>query len=187
MTTKTLRTGSHLLGCSCLIVFTVCSEVFGQVFLSQQEALRLAFPTASTLERETVFLTDPQVRAIESKSRSRVESRVVTYYVAKDSSAVLGYAFFDRQTVRTMPATYMAVVAPDTSIQRVEILAFEEPEDYLPPWRWLSQFDGKSLNDELWVKRDIPNLSGATISAYTITAGLRRILATFAEAIPKEK
>lgn len=187
-----MRINTYILGRSLWlmlpVVFTAgLRTAEGQLYLTQEGALKLAFPTADSIERKTVFLTDKQAEAIQLKARAEVESKIVTYYVARDPENVLGYAFFETQIVRTMPETSMAVVDPDGSLRTVEILAFYEPGDYLPSRRWLSQFDKKTLNDDLWVKRGIQNISGATLSAHSIAEGVRRVLATFAIAIPKEK
>ncbi|MEE9187015.1 MAG: FMN-binding protein [Bacteroidota bacterium] len=178
---------STWIGALILVAFTApLRPADGQVYLTQQEALKLAFPDALSIDRKTLFLTDEQVETIQSSARAKVESKIVTYYVARGSEEVLGYAFFEMQIVRTMPITYMAVVAPDSSLRAVEILAFHEPQDYLPSERWLSQFEEKTFDDDLRVKRGIRNISGATLSAYSIAEGVRRVLATFAAAIPKE-
>ena len=158
----------------------------GQVYLTQEEALELVFPNALSVERKTIFLTDDQREAIQSMARAKVESKIVTYYLAKSAERVLGYAFFETQIVRTMPEIYMAVIDPDGSLRTVEILAFYEQEDYLPSKRWLAQFDKKTLSNDLWVKHAIRNISGATLTAHSIVEGVRRVLATFAVAILKE-
>ena len=111
---------------------------------------------------------------------------MVTYYVGKSTRGIHGYAFFETHIVRTMPETFMAVVNPDGNLKFVEILAFYEPEDYLPPRRWLDLFRGRKLGDDLWVKRGIRNITGATLTTQAITDGIRRILATFRVAIKKE-
>jgi hypothetical protein len=150
-----------------------------QVYLTRSEALTRAFPSATTIERKTVFLSDEQVRAIQHRGRTKVESKVVTYYQATAHDSTLGYAFLETQNVRTMPATYMVIVNPDASVERIEILAFYEPEDYLPPSRWLRQMSNKQLDDDLWLKRGIRTISGATLTAQAIVDGTRRVLATF--------
>ncbi|MGH2567139.1 MAG: FMN-binding protein [Bacteroidota bacterium] len=165
----------------------VPGSLLGQVYLTRDEALKLYFPEALSVERKTVFLTDRQVDLIQSRARAKVESKVLTYYVGRSAVGVQGYAFFETQTVRTMPETYLVVVDPDSSVRAVEMLAFYEPEDYLPPNRWLGLFSNKTLRDDLWLKRGVQNIVGATISAQSITDGVRRILATFEVAVPKER
>ena len=84
-----------------------------------------------------------------------------------------------------MPVVYLVVVDPDTSVRAVEILAFHEPDDYLPTEGWLSQFEGTSLHEDLWLKRGIQNVVGATLTAQTLTRGVRKVLALFEVAVPK--
>ena len=62
----------------------------------------------------------------------KVPSAVWTYYVGLASGAVTGYAYFDTHVVRTMPETMMAVLTPEGSVRSAELLAFAEPDDYLP-------------------------------------------------------
>ena len=63
--------------------------------------------------------------------------------------------------------------------ERVELLAFFEPPDYEPPARWLNQFKGRRLNDDLYLKRGLRNISGATLTAQSFADGVRRALAVF--------
>lgn len=134
------------------------------------------------IQRETIFLTDRNVEEIQLKAKAKVESKIVTYYASPK-----GFAFFETRTIRTMPATFIVVVNPKGSVEAVEMMAFYEPEDYLPPKRWLKTFFGKTTDDDLWLKRGIYNISGATLSAQAVTESVRRILATFELAIHKEQ
>lgn len=152
---------------------------FGQVYLTRDEALHLAFPEGTRVERKTLFLSDEQVERIQQLAKARVESKVVTYYVGAADTGIVGYAFFETHIVRTMPETFMAVIHRDGTVGMVEILAFYEPEDYKPSKRWLSQFENEKLSEDLWLKRGIRTISGATLTAHAITEGVRRMLATF--------
>lgn len=157
-----------------------------QVFSTRDEAINRLFP-GRTIVRKTLFLTDLEKEAIEQKVGASVESKVVPYYIALGKEGVEGYLFFDTRIVRTMPETFMVAIRPDTTIARVEILAFHEPADYLPGERWLQLFSGRRLTDDLWVKRTIPNITGATLSTRSINDGVRRFLAVFESAVPKEQ
>jgi hypothetical protein len=65
----------------------------------------------------------------------------------------------------------------------VHLLAFHEPAEYLPPARWLAQFDARGLDDELSLRRGIAGIAGSTMTASAITAAVRRVLAIHALAI----
>lgn len=155
--------------------------------MKQDEALKIAFPEAVSVERKTLFLSPKQIEAIEKLAKSKMEYRVITYYVGRNKKEFMGYAFFESHVVRTMPETFMVVLAAEGTVRSVEMLAFYEPEDYLPPKKWLGLFDNKKLDQELWIKRGIKNITGATLTTQAITDGIRRILATFDIAIKEEK
>lgn len=153
-----------------------------EVSLSQAEALALAFPGAR-VERHSLFLSADEARRIERRARVKVASRLMIVYLAWRGDRMAGAAFFDTRTVRTMPAVLMVVVAPDTTVDRVEVLAFHEPPDYRPIPRWLGLFRRRRLDDALWSGRGIRNLSGATLTARAVTESTRLALAVFQEIV----
>jgi hypothetical protein len=62
----------------------------------------------------------------------------------------------------------------------VEVIAFGEPEDYLPRRNWLNLFVGRRLDDELVVGRRLAHVTGATLTTRTIAEAVRRVLAVHA-------
>jgi len=147
--------------------------------LTQDEALRLAFPGADAVERRTAYLDDAQLaraRALAG-SDADVESGVVVHYVAIRGGAPLGAAYFDAHRVRTLPEILMIVVGLDHRVRRVEVVHFSEPPEYLPPAGWLGQFKNRALDGELSQQRGIANITGATLTARAVTSAARRVLA----------
>jgi hypothetical protein len=148
-----------------------------KVFLTREEALKLAFPGAA-IERRTAYLTEDQQREAQRLAGSEAPpAALVTYYVASKSGRLVGSAYFDTHVVRTMSESVMVVVDPAGAIGRIEVLSFSEPEEYLPRTRWYRQFDGKRLDDELSLKRGIRPVTGATLTAHATTDAARRTLA----------
>lgn len=158
-----------------------------QVLCTQSEALARAFPNATKTLRRTLFLTQAQTEAIEKAAQSKLESKLVTFYVDSTASGPTGYVFFDKSTVRTKDEVLMIVLTREGAVAAVEVLAFYEPFDYLPPPRWLKLFQEKILNDNLWPNRDIHAITGATLSVRAVTFSVRRVLATFAVAVSPRK
>jgi hypothetical protein len=156
-----------------------------KVFHSQREALELAFPEADRIESTTSILSEGQVESIERRARSPVESRIVKLYSGWQADRLLGYAFIDVHTVRTLPEAFMVVLDPDGRVRSLRVLAFHEPLDYLPTERWYEQFDRKTLEEPLRLGSDIHGILGATLSARAVTASVRRALA-FYEVLVRE-
>jgi len=147
-------------------------------FVTRAQALAEAFPGART-ESKSFVLTDAQARAIQERARVKLASKLVSAVTAWRGDTLAGTAFFDSRLVRTMTAVFMVTVAPDTTVGRVEVLAFHEPPEYKPSERWLGQFQRHRLDDRLWPRADIRNLSGATISSRAVTETTRWALACY--------
>ncbi len=161
------------------LVVACAGSAEAQVHLTQEDALRVAFPEPAEIERRTAFLSDADLgRARELAGEEvQIEGRVVTYYVGTLEGRPLGVAYFDAHRVRTLPEVLMIVVTPEARIERIEILAFKEPPEYLVPTSWLQQIVGRRLSDELSVKGSIVNMTGATLTSRAITGASRRVLA----------
>jgi electron transport complex protein RnfG len=147
-----------------------------KVFLTVDEALRLAFPGCA-VERQTVFLTAEQQARARQLAGSEIKSGLVNPYHATRQGKDAGTAYFDTHVVRTLSETLMIVVDPQGKVARVEVLAFAEPEDYLPPGRWYGQFLGQGLGDELALGHHIRSVTGASLTARATTDAVRRVLA----------
>lgn len=154
--------------------------------LSLQEALAGAFPPPAAVERRTAFLTAQDLGAIQARAGrdAPVTQRVVTYYLARKDGKPVGVAYFDSHRVRTLNEVVMIVVAPQDGgkagkdrIRSVEVLRFAEPPEYHASDPWLDQFKGKSLDQELSLKRSIANMTGATLTSNAIVRATRRVLA----------
>ncbi|KAB2956583.1 MAG: FMN-binding protein, partial [Thermoanaerobaculia bacterium] len=140
------------------------------------EALALAFPGAA-VERRTVFLTTGQRARAEQLAGAPPASAIVHPYEATRDGRRLGTAYFDTHLVRTLQETVMVVVDAQGQVARVEVLAFDEPPDYLPRAEWYRQFDGRALDAELDLRRAIRPVTGATLTARATADAVRRVLA----------
>jgi hypothetical protein len=149
-----------------------------EVFKTKNVLLNEVFADCDTVIRKTAFLTKTQVRAIEKLGRAKLKSRIVNYYQALKADSVRGYAYFETEIVRSKSATYVVVLNMNANIEKVETLAFYEPTDYLPRPKWFELFSGRKLDNQLWPKRAIDNVTGATLTVQAVTGGVRRVLAT---------
>ena len=158
------------------LLLLAAAPLSAKVFLTQAEALKLAFPGAA-IERRTAFLTEAERQEAARLAGGPPPSALAVSYVATKEGQFVGTAYFDTHVVRTQNETVMVAVSPASAITRIEILSFSEPEEYLPREHWYAQFPGKVLDDELAVRRGVRPVSGATLTARATTEAARRILA----------
>lgn len=150
-----------------------------KVLLARDEALQLAFPAAERVEARDFVLTDEQHDRIQKMARAPLDSSLVTFYVGWKDGAPTGYAMFDTNTVRTYPETFVVVLGLDGKVQSTHLVAFHEPTEYMPTQRWLDTFTGRQLDEDLEVGGSVAAITGSTLSTRAVTAGIRRVLATW--------
>lgn len=148
----------------------------GKVFLTIEEALALAFPGCE-VEQQTAYLSKEERAEAERLSGVDVPQAVLRYWVAHRGGELVGTAYAEAHKVRTLKESVMVVVDPRARIARFEVLAFGEPEEYIPRGSWYQQLVGHPLDDELQLGRGIHAVSGATLTARASTGAARRILA----------
>ena len=101
----------------------------------------------------------------------------LTYYSVVVGDTLAGVAFVDRHVVRTASETVLIALDGEGSVLAVEILAWNEPEDFLPSRRWLETVHGTRQADSVRPGDAVPRIAGATLSGQAITAAVRRALA----------
>lgn len=144
-------------------------------------AQNLADPVAITertfgtksIETKNIILSDAQIGQLSTASKQKIDTKLYRIFIAKNGSKVAGYGVLINKKVRTKNAVTLYLITTDEKIKAIEIVAFNEPIEYLPSKTWLDLFDDKSANNTLMLNQDIPTKTGATLSAKTITDGAR--------------
>lgn len=167
----------RIVACAGVLLCSIPVQAHAQGTLTQDEALRLAFPPPLSVERRTAYFDEAQLARASELAGAAVSQSVITYYVASNRGSV---AYFDNHRVRTHGEVLMIVVDREDRIVRIEVLRFAEPPEYRAPDRWLALFAGRALTPSLSLKRDIPNMTGATLTAQAVTSASRRVLALHA-------
>ena len=162
-----------------LLCLLAAAPAASEVFLSQREALALAFPGADRIERKSTVLDDAQARVVEQLSGAPLESRRVTLHAGWRDDVLRGYALIDVHTVRTLPEAFLIVLSADGVVTGLRMLAFYEPSEYKPGERFLAQFDARQLGPELRLGGTIHGIAGSSLSARAVTTGVRRSLALY--------
>jgi len=158
------------------VAVVAAAPAAAKVFLSVDEALKLAFP-ACQVERRTAYLTPAQIRRVKDLAGGEAPSALVSYHAATRDGQPVGTAWFDTHKVRTLPETLMIVVDAQGKVARIEVISFREPAEYMPRGPWYAQFLGRRLDADLQLKAGIRPVTGATLTARATTDAVRRVLA----------
>lgn len=161
-----------------ILGFFLPLALWSGVIQTVEEAVETGYPGAA-VQKRNLLLTSEEGAAVEKAAGTRLASKIVTVYDVKKEGKVLAHGILRTGPVRTKTQALLVFVNPAGTVDRAVVLAFYEPGEYLPPERWMKLLEGKSSADPLLPKRDLPNLTGATLSARAAAREVRTALAVW--------
>ncbi len=127
---------------------------------------------------EELLLVSVQISdALNSQLKTKISDK--NFYKIVSDKNLLGYAFIDKAPSKVDEFDYLVLFDKDLIIKKAKVLIYRE--DYggeIGSKRWLRQFIGKTTHDKLIYKKDIIAISGATISANSMTVAINNLLKT---------
>jgi Na+-translocating ferredoxin:NAD+ oxidoreductase RnfG subunit len=159
-------------------VFLLAATAFimqAETYLTEDQAAAVLFPGVKMTSHWT-DLSAQEMKMLELASGQTSSSSRVRVWWGPAGQAL----FMDSVLGKQEFITYAVAVNPDGKIKGVEIM--DDREIYGAQIRdktWLQNFVGKSAKDPLTLGKDIPDISGATLTARHVTEGVRRILQTY--------
>lgn len=151
-----------------VLPLTISAQVLGDPVALTQRTFG-----SKSVDQQNIILSEAQVQQLSKASQQTIETKLYRLYIAKNEAKTLGYGVLLNKKVRTKTAISLYLIGIDGKIKSIEIVAFNEPIEYLPAKTWLDGFDNKSGSNTLRLNQDIPTVSGATLSARAITDGSR--------------
>lgn len=154
---------------------TACAEKF----LTPEQAVRLAFPEAQ-YRRETVRITPDQKKQIEKQSGIRGVPKEQSLWLALRGSNIVGLLVIDQVVGKHEYIDYAVALETNGTVRQLEILEYREHYGgEVRNVKWREQFRGKTSQSPLTLRKDVYNITGATLSCRHVTQGVKRVLATF--------
>lgn len=160
-----------------VVSMMTAATLYAGKFPSADEAARQLL-IGSTYERETLLLTKAELASSAELAAKEIPSALVTRYVIRnEAGGIVGYAYLDKHLVRTLPQTLIVAVDADGILVRMKVLAFREPAEYIARDGWMEQFCGKTVEDQIRMKKNVDGITGATLTARAVSQCARRTLA----------
>ncbi len=149
-----------------------------QVYLTEEQALRLVFPKVTEIVEDVIVLTSEEKRLLENRLRRRFFEDRFKVYIGKKKGKVRGYAIIGEEIGKFHPFTFIVGVRPNGKISHVAVLVYRESRgSEIARKRFLYQFIGKRSKHPLRINKDIINITGATMSVNVMCVGIRKALA----------
>ena len=148
-----------------------------EIFLTEDEALKLMFPKSERIRKDLIRLTSEKKTQIEERIGWKFPEESFEVYVGETGTQVDGYALIQNTIGKHKPMTYMVGVDAQGRVSNVELLIYREARgSEVRTKRFNVQYEGKTVFDPVRINKDIVNISGATMSVRSISAGVKRVL-----------
>ena len=148
-----------------------------EVFLSEEEAVKLMFPRSERIKKDILRVPTDKKMAIEERIGWKFPEDAFEVYIGETGTQVDGYALVQNTIGKHKPMTYMVGVDAHGRVSNVELLVFREARgSEVRTKRFNAQYEGKTVLDPVRINKDIINISGATMSVRSMSAGVKRVL-----------
>jgi len=161
-----------------LILFCI-TQLNAKVLISPIEAMQENYGVDTVVSKKNILLNNTQFQTIQKNAHVKLNTKIYRIFTAKgDDDRVIGYGILINKKVRSKNAVVLYFIKNNT-LQGIEIIAFNEPKEYTPSKSWSEQFIDTKTTTMLQLNRDIPSISGATLSARAVTDGSRVAFALY--------
>jgi len=148
-----------------------------EVYLKEDESLKIMFPKSEQVRKELIKLSPEKKSLIEERIGWKFPEETFEVYIGETGTQVDGYALVQNTIGKHKPMTYMVGVDNKGLVSDVELLIFREARgSEVRQKRFNAQYEGKSVLDPVRINKDIINISGATMSVRSMSAGIKRAL-----------
>ena len=148
-----------------------------EIYFTEEEAAKVMFPNSEKIRKDTLVLTAEQKALVEQAIGWKFPETSFAVYIGETHGNIDGYAVIQNTIGKHRPITYMVAVDLEGEVMNFEVLVYREARgNEIATKRFNFQYQRKTLADPVRINRDIINITGATMSVRSASAGVKRAL-----------
>jgi hypothetical protein len=148
-----------------------------EVYMTEDEGIKIMLPKSERVRKDRIRLSPERKTQIEERIGWKFPEEEFDVYIGETGTRVDGYAMVQNTIGKHKPMTYMVGVDGQGTVSDIELLVFRESRgSEIRQKRFNSQYEGKTVLDPVRINKDIINISGATMSVRSMSAGIKRVL-----------
>jgi hypothetical protein len=151
--------------------------MMAEVFMSEEEGVKIMLPKSERVRKDIIKLSPDKKAQIEDRIGWKFPEESFEVYIGETGTHIDGYALVQNTIGKHKPMTYMVGVDNKGRVSDIELLVFRESRgSEIRQKRFNTQYEGKTVLDPVRINKDIINISGATMSVRSMSAGIKRVL-----------
>ena len=148
-----------------------------EVFMTEEDAVRIILAGSERVRKDVIRLSQEKKDVIEQRIGWKFPEESFELYIGETGDRIDGYAMVHNTIGKHKHMTYMVGVDNRGACTDVELLVFREAKgSEVRRKRFNAQYEGKTVSDPIRINKDIINITGATMSVRSISAGVKRVL-----------
>jgi hypothetical protein len=148
-----------------------------EVFMTEEDAVKIMLAKSERVRKEVIRLSQEKKDVIEQRIGWKFPEESFELYIGETGDKIDGYAMVNNTIGKHKHMTYMVGIDNRGACTDVELLVFREAKgSEVRRKRFNAQYEGKTVFDPIRINKDIINISGATMSVRSISAGVKRVL-----------
>ncbi len=147
-------------------------------YMTDEEAYVYALGEGVELTAEPKVIDEPLAHKLsEFSGLAVVPGETVTVEVGRKDGTLVGFAMLLSEKTRYRPITFVIGINAKGEVLKTGVVVYREPRgEQVTSERFNEQYKGKTASDEIRVGTSIRAVSGATVSAEVMTAGVKKAL-----------
>ncbi|QSZ41877.1 FMN-binding protein [Sulfurimonas aquatica] len=154
------------------LLLSLALPLSAKVLISPLDAMKDVYGQDSKVVKKNIMLSKSKFESIQKSAEVKLSTKIYRIFTATKDDKVLGYGVLVNNKVRSKNAVVLYFISEDI-LKSIEVIAFNEPQEYIPTKTWNDQFRNIDTDNMLLLNRDIPTITGATLSARSITDSSR--------------
>lgn len=142
-----------------------------KTIISPMDAMKQNYLQSDKITQEDLLITDANVLKIEQNAKTKLNTKSFKIFKAAKNGKNIGYGVLIDRKIRSKNGVALYMISADSTLKAVEIIAFNEPLEYIPSKKWISQLNNTQSQNIEKVLKDVPPITGATLSAKNIIDG----------------
>jgi len=148
-----------------------------EIFMTEEEGVKIMLPKSERVRKDVITLSQEKKTQVEERIGWKFPEHSFEVYIGETGTQIDGYVLVQNTIGKHKPMTYMVGVDSRGHVSNVELLVFRESRgSEIRRKRFNAQYEGKTVLDPVRINKDIINISGATMSVRSMTAGVKRVL-----------
>jgi len=148
-----------------------------EVFMTEEDAVKIMLAGTERVRKDVIRLSQEKKDVIEQRIGWKFPEESFELYIGETGDKIDGYAMVHNTIGKHKHMTYMVGVDNRGACKDVELLVFREAKgSEVRKKRFNAQYEGKTVSDPIRINKDIINITGATMSVRSISAGVKRVL-----------